>query len=332
MAIKIFFISLVAAVAFVNGWTDAPNAIASCISTRSMRPRSAVLLAAFCNLAGALLPALLSSNVAESVYSIVDFGDDKELALRSLCAGMCAVVIWALIAFALGIPTSESHALLAGITGAALGGGIGAARISASEWFVVLWGLLLSTLPAYLLAKLFYSFILRFCASFDRRSSMIYFTRAQRFSAAASSFLHGAQDSQKFVGVLMLGLSLESRAEISGDFKAPVAVSVACAAVMTLGTMCGGTKIIKKVGEGMVKLDASAGTASDAASSVTLGICTLLGIPVSTTHSKTCAMMGAGSLTGKGVDRTVARQMFAAWGLTFPCCAAIGFILGLTFL
>ena len=161
MAVKVFFIALVAAVAFVNGWTDAPNAISSCISTRSLAPRKAVLLASVCNLAGALIPALLSSSVAESVYSIIDFGGDKELALRSLCAGMSAVIIWALIAFLFGIPTSESHALLSGICGAALGGSVGSAAINVSEWRTVFIGLLLSTLPAYLLAKIFYSVILR---------------------------------------------------------------------------------------------------------------------------------------------------------------------------
>ena len=328
MAVKVFFIALVAAVAFVNGWTDAPNAISSCISTRSLTPRKAVLLASVCNLAGALLPALLSSDVAESVYSIIDFGGDKELALRSLCAGMSAVIIWALIAFLFGIPTSESHALLSGICGAALGGSVGSAAINGAEWGAVFVGLLASTLPAYLLARLFFSIVLHIFSDFDRRSTMKYFIRAQKLSASTSSFLHGAQDSQKFVGVLMLGLSLEGSTEVSSSFKAPIWVSLGCALIMTLGTMCGGTRIIKKVGENMVKLDAAAGTASDAASSITLGLCTLFGIPVSTTHSKTCAMMGAGSLTGRGVDRGVARQMFLAWALTFPACAVIGYILG----
>ena len=328
MAVKVFFIALVAAVAFVNGWTDAPNAISSCISTRSLSPRKAVLLASVCNLGGALIPALFSSSVAESVYSIIDFGGNKELALRALCAGMSAVIIWAVIAFLFGIPTSESHALLSGICGAAIGAGISHSAVNLGEWGIILFGLLASTLPAYLVARFFYSSIIALCTSLDRREAIKHFTRAQKLSAAGSSFSHGAQDSQKFVGVLMLGLSLESGADVSETFKAPIWISLGCAVIMTLGTMCGGSRIIKKVGENMVKLDAAAGTASDAASSITLSVCTFFGIPVSTTHSKTCAMMGAGSLTGRGVDRGVARQMFLAWALTFPACAAIGYILG----
>ena len=328
MAVKVFFIALVAAVAFVNGWTDAPNAISSCISTRSLTPRRAVALAAVCNLAGAILPALISSSVAEGVYSIIDFGTESEIALRSLCAGMSAVVVWAVLAFLFGIPTSESHALLSGICGAALGAGISPSAVNLGEWGVILFGLLASTLPAYLIARFLYSAILNLCASLDRREAIKYFTKAQKLSAAGTAFAHGAQDSQKFVGVLMLGLSLEGSTEVFAGFRAPVWISLGCAIVMTLGTMCGGTRIIKKVGQSMVNLDAAAGTASDAASSVTLGICTFFGIPVSTTHSKTCAMMGAGSLTGRGVDRSVARQMLLAWALTFPACALIGYVLG----
>ena len=330
MATSVFFIALVAAVAFVNGWTDAPNAISSCISTRSLAPRRAIALASLCNLAGAVVPALLSSSVAESVYSIIDFGGEREIALRSLCAGMSAVVSWSVIAFLFGIPTSESHALLSGICGAALGGGMRLSAINFGEWGVILLGLLMSTLPAFLIARVLYRSILGLCASIDRRSAIKYFSKAQNLSAAGSAFLHGAQDSQKFVGVLMLGLSLGGGADVNSHFKAPLWVSLGCAAVMTLGSACGGLRIIKKVGENMVKLDAAAGTASDAASSLTLGICTALGIPASTTHSKTCAMMGAGSLTGRGVDRVVARQMILAWGLTFPACFAIGYLLGMT--
>ena len=126
----------------------------------------------------------------------------------------------------------------------------------------------------------------------------------------------------------MLGLSLRAGQGGQDSFSVPLGISLACALAMTLGTLLGGSRIIKKVGDEMVKLDASAGTASDAASSVVLAACTVLGIPVSTTHSKTSAMMGAGSGTQGGVNRGVARQMIVAWLLTFPCCAILGFLLG----
>lgn len=325
----VLFALLMLSVMVVNGWTDAPNAIASCVSTRSMSPRRAVLLSALCNCAGAVTMSLINSEVAQTVYSIVDFGDDCDAALKSLCAGMCAVMIWAVIAWVFGIPTSETHALMAGITGAAIAARMSFSAINTRRWFLVLLGLALSTLPAYLASKLIYTVMTKICSHFDRRKIIRHFMRAQRWSAASSSFMHGAQDSQKFMGVFMLGISLISGNGVQSGFAIPAYVVIISSAAMTFGTLLGGSRIIKKVGSDMVSLDAAGGAASDMASSGVISVCTFLGIPVSTTHSKTCAMMGAGSGNGYGVDRDVARQMFAAWVLTFPICAVMGFLLSL---
>ncbi len=324
------FVFLVFAVVLVNGFTDAPNAVSTCISSRSMTPRGAILLAGVFNFLGATAASLYFSGVAETVYLIVDFGEDSRLALSSLFAGMCAVVLWAMLAFFFGIPTSESHALISGIVGAALGGRMSPSTVRFSYLLVVFIGLLASTVPAYFIAKWIYSAILGACSGLRRRRAMRHFYRAQRLGAASSAFLHGAQDSQKFVGVIVLGMSLYSGAA-DGEFKAPLGISLLLAAVMTLGTLLGGSRIIKKVGEDMVSLDAAAGSAADISSSVVLLLLTLLGIPVSTTHSKTSAMMGAGALTHKGLDKNIVKQMVLAWLLTFPCCAVLGFILGYIF-
>ena len=155
---------------------------------------------------------------------------------------------------------------------------------------------------------------------------MRHFLRAQRVSAATSALLHGAQDSQKFMGVYMLGLSLYyGKGGAGEETSVPIAIVLICAAVMTLGTMLGGAKIIKKVGCELTELDAAGGSASDAASSAVLTVCSLLGIPASTTHSKACAIMGTGLCKKSGVDPRIAGQMLAAWALTFPFCGAIGF-------
>ena len=319
---------VVLAVIFVNGWTDAPSAIAGCISSRSMSLTGAIFLAAIFNFLGAILTSIFTSGVAQTVYYIVDFGEDSALALRAIFAGMCAVVVWAVIAFLFGIPTSESHALVSGIIGAALGGSMSIYSLNYKYIAVVLVGLVVSTLPAYYISKLTYYLVLRACRNFDRRRTMKYFRRTQRASAAVSAFMHGAQDSQKFAGVLMLGMSLYAGEGSQVVFSVPLKISGACALIMTLGTLCGGSRIIKKLGTEMVCLDAAASTAADAASSLVLGACTLLGIPVSTTHSKTSAMMGAGVYTRKGVDKGVVRQMIAAWVITFPFCILLGFIFG----
>ena len=324
------FVVTVFAVIVVNGFTDAPNAIATCVSSRAMSPRGAVVLAGICNFLGAVTASVFSSEVAETVYSIVDFGEDSVLALSSVFAAMCAVVIWAVVAFLFGIPTSESHALMSGVVGAAIGGRMSLDAVDFKYIAIVLAGLVISTLPAYFLSKWIYTLVVRIFSFHDRRRSMRCFLRAQRASAAVSAFLHGAQDSQKFAGVLMLGIGMSaySGSVSSSAFQIPISISMACATAMTVGTFFGGSRIIKKVGDDMVRLDASAGTAADAASSAVLALCTVSGIPVSTTHSKTSAMMGAGSKTSTGVNRVVARQMIAAWLLTFPCCAALGFLFG----
>lgn len=325
----IFFTVLILLVILVNGWTDAPNAIAGCVSTRSLSPTAALLLAAGCNFVGAVGMALMNVGVAKTLFGIVDFGKETEGALPALCAGLCAVILWAVIAWRFGLPTSESHALISGITGAALAQRMSLDAINTEQWRTVLLGLLMTTLPAFLLGCLFYRMLQRLLAHLPRRKVMRHFMHAQCFSAATSALLHGAQDSQKFMGVYMLGLSLAytgSNRITVGD-SIPLSVVLICAAVMTLGTMLGGARIIKKVGCDMTELDAAGGSASDAASSVILAVCSLLGIPASTTHSKACAIMGTGVCKKGGVDLRIVGQMLAAWALTFPFCGAIGFFL-----
>ena len=129
-----FFSALIFAVALVNGWTDAPSAIAGCVSTRSLTPRSALIMAAICNFSGAVIMAMIRPGVAKALYGIANFGDDPQKALLSLCCALIAVVIWASVASFFGLPTSESHALIAGMSGAALASNPSLEAISLAEW------------------------------------------------------------------------------------------------------------------------------------------------------------------------------------------------------
>ena len=140
--------------------------------------------------------------------------------------------------------------------------------------------------------------------------------------------MHGAQDSQKFLGVLMLGSCLGAH---QGDFNIPPYLVLISASAMTFGTLIGGKRIIKKVGSAMTRLDAAGGTCADISSSLAMSVSSLIGLPVSTTHAKTSAMMGVGSEMGR-FDRSVAREIVLAWLITFPVCTLIGFLLGLFFL
>ncbi len=321
----VFFTVLILLVILVNGWTDAPNAIAVCVSTRALSPSAALILASVCNFAGAVIMAMVSPKVANTIYNIVDFGTDTNGALSAISAGLLAVVLWATFAWRFGLPTSESHALVSGITGAALAKRMALDAINIDEWKLVLIGLVATTIPAFILGFLFNKFLLTILRRLPRRNVMKHFLRAQRIGAASSALLHGAQDSQKFIGIYMLGISLSrGQSDIS---NIPIHIVFISAAVMTLGTMLGGSRIIKKVGCDMTDIDAVGGSASDGASSVILFICSLMGIPASTTHSKACAIMGTGFCKKGGVDPKIALEIFGAWCLTFPICMALGFIL-----
>ncbi len=311
---------LLFAVIFVNGWTDAPSAIAACVGTRTMPIGRAVCMAALGNLAGGLSTIPLGSAVASTVLAVADFGGASDSALRALAAGMCAVVLWALAAWRFGIPTSESHALLAGLTGSAVALQGGFSGINAAEWGRVLIGLLLSTLPAYAVALAVAALLTRICSGFDRRRAMRLFRGAQVGGAAATAFCHGAQDGQKFMAVLLLILAL-SRGEATAVIEnVPMSVCLICTAVMAAGTLLGGGRIIRTVGMKMVRLDPATGFCADLSAAVCLLVCTVLGLPVSTTHAKTCAMMGA----GRRLDRHVVGELALAWGLTFPICGCLG--------
>ena len=214
--------------------------------------------------------------------------------------------------------------MISGISGAAIAKCGSLSAINLRQWSYVLGGLFATTLPPFILGYLFYRMIRFILRRADRRRSMLYFSRAQRLSAALSAFLHGAQDSQKFIGIYLLALSLSS---IDIDMgKTSVLLIFVCASIMTLGTMLGGAKIIKKVGLDMTDLDAAGGSAADAASSAVLFVCSLMGIPASTTHSKTCAIMGTGLGKGSGTNPRIAAEMIGAWGLTFPVCAVLGYL------
>lgn len=323
----LIFTLLVLALALVNGWTDAPGAIAGCVCTRSLSPRAALITAAVCNLAGAVIMAALRPGVAEALYGIADFGNEPKAALLSLCCALLSVIIWATVTCFIGLPTSESHALIAALTGAAVATTGSLDSADPEKWCSVLIGLLISTLPVLLFAFFIYKLTAKAFEGQDRRSTMRYFRRVQFISAGSSAFIHGAQDSQKFIGVYLLGLTFLGKHTVGERFTVPLYVTALCACAMTLGTMMGGSRIIKKVGCEMTRLDPLSSSAADTASSAFLGVCSFLGIPTATTHAKTCAMMGVGLCKRSATDPRIVGQMFLGWILTFPICATLGFFL-----
>ncbi len=322
---------LILGVILVNGWTDAPNAIATCISTRSISPKNAILMAAVFNFLGVLLMTMVNKAVAETISKMVYFGESKN-ALVALCAALFAIVVWATAAWAFGIPTSESHALIAGVTGAAIAlqGGKG---INGGEWINVIYGLFMSTILGFGLGFAVTRFIGFLCKGMDKRKTTKFFKNAQIAGGAAMAFMHGAQDGQKFMGIFMLGIVLAGGQGSISVLEIPIWLMVLCSLVMALGTSIGGYKIIKTVGMGMVKLDKFQGFSADAAAALSLLVASLAGIPVSTTHTKTTAIMGVGaSKRISSVNWNVVKEIVAAWVLTFPGCGLLGFLMAHLFM
>lgn len=311
---------LILAVLLVNGWTDAPNAIACAVVTDALPFRRAVLLAAVCNFLGVVWAALYSPAVAETIYSIASFSGGPRKALCALCAAMGAIVLWAAAAWLWGIPTSESHALVAGVSGAAvaLEGSLGC--IHWDSWRKILLGLGLSLglglLAGWAAWKMLRPLPLSRCLC-----------RALQIPGAAlSAFLHGAQDGQKFLGVFLLGCALAAGRQDEQTFLVPLWLMVLCALFMALGTGLGGRRIIDRVGRDMVTLGPKEGVACDMAGGICLLLATLLGLPVSTTHTRTAALLGAGRASRGRCDGEVVRSILTAWLLTFPCCFGMGFL------
>ena len=340
---------LVLGVIFINGWTDAPNAIATCISTRCIKPKAAILMAAFFNFLGVLTMFFISKQTAQTISDMVDFGTNYAVALDALCAGMVGVIAWGVLAWWFGIPSSESHALIAGITGA----GLAAMTMGKdayipfgwdSSWAKTIYGLILSCVfgffIGYGLTKLF-EFIFR---KANRNKTRPFFKYAQIASGAGMAYVHGAQDGLKFIGVMFLALSLAGKqynldfntsimqTEFSGDASLWY-LAVIVALIMGLGTSIGGYRIIKKVGMGMVNLESYQGFVTDFTSAIGIFASTYLGIPVSTTQVKSVSILGVGCTRSiKKVNWSTAKEMVLTWLFTFPGCGLIGYIFALIFI
>ncbi len=311
---------LILGVIFVNGWTDAPNAIATCVSTGVLSMGKAVVLAAICNFLGALVMSAAGAQVAVTICQLVDFGGSSAQAALALSVALFSIIFWATLAWRFGIPTSESHALIAGLTGAAIALHGGFDGISSAQWMKVLWGLILSTGFGFLSGFWSGRWVKRL------QLPLRFFRRAQILGAAAMSFMHGAQDGQKFMGVFLLSAAL-STGSTASTFFIPFWLVLLCSAIMALGTLVGGRRIIEAIGTDMVQLQPQQGFAADIAAAGCLLLASIWGLPVSTTHTKTTAIMGVGAAGGRhGVRWQIARDMILAWILTFPVCGMLSYL------
>ena len=315
-------------VILVNGWTDAPNAIATCVVTRCMAPKTAILMAAIFNFFGVFFMTLLNATVAETITKMVDFGADADLAIIALSASLFAIVLWATISWIFGIPTSESHALIAGLTGSAIALHNSLEGVNKTEWIKVIYGIGISVGLGFGLGWIVCKTVTIIFRNTDRRKSEPFFRGAQIVGAASMAFMHGAQDGQKFMGVVLLCVYMSKGQTLPSDIHIPIWLMMICSMVMALGTAMGGKKIIKSVGMDMVKLEKYQGFSADIAAAASLFLCSIFSLPVSTTHAKTTSIMGVGAVKRvTAINFGVVKEMVLTWVLTFPGCGLVGYLM-----
>ena len=325
-------IVLVIAVTVISGATDAPNAIATAVSTRCLTPTQALILAAVFNFVGLVGMTYISTAVAHTMFNMVDFSGDTHQALLALMAAMIGAIIWGIVCWLAGIPASKSHSLIAGITGGAIALN-GWAGVVVGEWAKVIYGMAFSLFAGFVLGWIAVRVIERVFISINRRSSNKLFVATQDVCAALLSFLHGAQDGQKFMSIAILGIALSFGMESADQAGFPMWLMITCSVAISLGTFLGGKRIIKSVAMDMVKLEKHQGVAASISTVITLFVSSITGMPVSTSHCSTSAIMGVGASKNiKHVNWSIAKNMVFAWVLTFPCCGLIGFVLAKLFM
>ena len=316
----------------VNGATDAPNAIATVVGTRAMPAGRAIAMAAICNFVGLVGITAISTAVAGTIFGMVDFGGDNHAALVALAAAMVAIIVWGVAAWALGIPTSQSHSLIAGITGAAIALQGGMDGVNLAQWMKVIYGLVISTFLGFGSGWLFVRLIKLVCKRMSRAATSPFFKWAQIVAGAGVAVLHGAQDGQKFLSLAMLAIMLGVYGTSDMD-GFPLWLVIFVSLAMSLGTAIGGRKIIKSVGMDMVKMEQYQGFAACLSACFCIALATFTGMPVSTTHTKTTAIMGVGAEKSvRSVKWNLAGRMVLTWVLTFPGCGFLAWLFTYLFL
>lgn len=307
---------MVLAAEFVNGWTDAPNAIATVISTGVMTPRTAVLMAVVMNTLGAMSGTAVAATVGKGIVA------PSAMTVPSITAAMAAIIVWGAFAARVGIPISKSHALLAGLAGAGYAGD-GWSALQWTGWQKVGLGMVFSIGLGLLGAVLIAKAVILFAGGARPTRAKRNFDVLQIVSACFMAFNHGLNDGQKFMGVFALTLLAGG---VYSDFHIPIWVMLVCALTMGIGTSFGGWTIIETVGSKMTRLTSWQGFAAQTSAALTIFGASAYGIPLSTTHTITSGIVGVGASRRLGDVRwQVLKRILLAWVLTFPCCAVIAY-------
>ncbi len=318
---------------FTNGFHDSANAIATAVSTRALSPRVAVLMSAVLNFIGAFYAVKVAATIAKGIVN-QDLISGVN-GLKIILAGLIGAIVWNLVTWYLGLPSSSSHALIGGILGSVICAlGLHANSSKGKSLSVVHWhGLYEKVLAPSLLAPLLaipsalglmYIFLLIIRKRSPQRTNHV-FRRVQPLSSAFVAFLHGTNDAQKTMGIM--ALALVSAGHLDPNFsRPPIWVIAGAATAMSFGTYAGGWRIIRTLGTRIAKLDPPRGVAAETACASLLWVTQYYGFPVSTTHTISGAVLGSGAANSRlsAVRWGVAGNIVIAWLITIPCAALVG--------
>jgi len=308
---------LVLAAEFVNGWTDAPNAIATVISTRVLSPYQALIMATVLNVVGTMSGTAVAATIGKGIVK------PEVINLTTVGAAMVGIILWSTLAWYYGLPTSETHALVAGLTGAGLATA-GPSALLWDGWSKVLIGLVFSTFLGFFGGLFIMGTLYRLLANSRPGAVRRGFGRLQILSAAFMAFSHGSNDGQKFIGAFSLALLLGG---ILPEFQIPLWVILLCALTMGVGTAVGGWRIVRTMGLRLTKLEPVQGFAAETGAALTIELASRLGIPLSTTHTISTAIVGVGTTQRFSAVRWgVTMEIVTAWILTFPVCGLIAWL------
>lgn len=303
---------LVSIAVFVNGCTDAPNSVATVIATKALSQKKALILSGIFNFLGVVITSVCFPFVANTIYRMVNFHSQGSVTY-AVTAYMFSVALYALVAMKFGIPTSESHAMVAALAGA---GVVMQGSLSAVNGIALLktvCGLALSVISAAVIGF----FIAKYLKKYSSKKPDLLFDRAQIAVTCASSFMHGAQDGQKFLGLFMLVL-------MQNDNAPSLPLIIFVSVIMATGTRFGGKKIIESVGFSLAPLQKYQGLSADLASSIALLGCSFLGMPSSTTHTVSSAIVGCAFAENyKKINVRLLKNLLFVWLITFPVCFAL---------
>jgi len=318
-ALLLLFLVIAAALVFdfINGFHDTANAIATCISTRALSVRSAILMAAVLNFVGAMISTKVAATIGKGIV------DPSNVTQMVVLAGIFGAIIWDLITWYYGLPSSSSHAIIGGIMGAVIAHA-GVSALHGAGLKKIILALVLSPIIGIITG---FGFMVIMMWSFRNKSPYglnKVFRKLQVLSAAVMAFSHGTADAQKSMGVITLALVSFGYIQ---TFHVPPWVMIACALAMALGTAVGGWRIIKTVGHDFVKLQPVHGFCVETASAGVILGASAMGMPTSTTHVITSSILGVGlSKRLSAVNWQIAYRILWAWVLTIPASAAVAYV------